>query len=114
MDILKTIYTYFFPSIVSVMITLIAQQMIYKNNFCPIIESRLSLSTISLVAYGVVYILWLSRCDYMWLSIIFGFLSLGYIFITWFFCLDRRLTHTKVELDVKEEKAFERMIDEQK
>lgn len=113
LDILKTIYTYFFPSIVSIMITLIAQQMIYKNEFCSIIEKKLALSIILLVIYGVVYITWLSRCD-MCLSIIFGILSLGYIFVTWFFCLDRKLTHMNENIDVKEKKAFERIIDEQK
>ena len=33
LNVSKTIYTYFFPSIASVMITLIAQQKIYKSEY---------------------------------------------------------------------------------
>ena len=112
LNVSKTIYTYFFPSIASVMITLIAQQKIYKSEFCSILDNRLTLSTLLLVIYGVIYIMWLSRCD-MCLSIILGILSLAYIFVTWFFCLNHKLTHMKDDLKVKEEKALERIIDKQ-
>ena len=101
LSISKIIYTYFFPSIASSMITLIIQKAFYKNDFCGIDENKIGLSSLLLVAYGVIFISCLSRFN--WISaIVFGVFSFIYMIVTWFCCLDKEITHNN---PVAEERA---------
>lgn len=96
LDILKMIYTYFFPSIAALMITLIIQKAVYDEESCSIADNKVLLSSLLLIVYGVIYI----SCLFEWgllTSVLFGAFSIIYMIITWFFCLDKKITHNIVD-----------------
>lgn len=101
LSVLKMIYTYFFPSIVSIMITLIIQKAVYQNDTCGIDNARIRLSSLLLVFYGVSFITCLSQFNLIY-AIVFGAFSIIYMIVTWFFCLDKEITQNN---PVAEERA---------
>lgn len=113
LSVLKMIYTYFFPSIASTMITLIIQKACYKNDSCGIADNRVFLSAMLIVIYGVLFISCLSNYS-MCTAMFFGVCSVLYMLATWFFCLDKKITHNAMDPEVKERAALKRAINEEK
>lgn len=105
LDISKMVYTYFFPSIASSMITLIIQKTVYDAESCAIADNRGGLSSLLIIAYTVAYI----SCLHEWnksTSIFFGVFSVIYMLVTWFFCLDKKITHNIVDPAIEERAAL--------
>ena len=92
LDIFKMIYTYFFPSIAASMITLIIQKAVYDSESCSIADNKVGLSSLLIIVYGVIFISCLSEWG-KFTSIFFGASSIIYMILTWFFCLDKKITH---------------------
>lgn len=111
LDICKMIYTYFFPSIVSSMITLIIQKAVYdgEGDSCSIADNRLGLSIILIIVYGVIFLSCLSEWNLL-TSIVFGVFSLVYMMVTWFFCLDKKITHNIIDPVTEERAALKKAI----
>lgn len=106
--ILKCIYTYFFPSIVGLMVTLIIQKAYYNQKSYGIAENRIFLSSIFLAIYCVIFVTCLSSYNFG-TALFFGISSFLYIIIVLRFCLDKNITHP---IDpVKEERdAYKKIL----
>lgn len=107
----KTIYTYFFPSIASTMITLIIQKSFYDKKSYGIESGMIAFSSIILVVYSVIFVSCISQFNYS-TSIIFGGFSLLYISVTWNFCLDKKITENVYHSDpvAEERNALKKVI----
>lgn len=92
LEILRCVYTYFFPSIAGLMVTLIIQKAYYNQEAYGIAENRIFLSSISLVIYCVIFLSCLSNYNFE-AALVFGVSSFLYIIIVVRFCLDESLTH---------------------
>lgn len=106
--IFRCIYTYFFPSIAGLMITLIIQKAFYNQEAYGIAENRIFLSSISLVVYCVIFLSCLQNYNFG-TALFFGVSSLLYIIIVVVFCLDKNIIHP---IDpVKEERdAYKKIL----
>lgn len=107
----KTIYTYFFPSIASSMVTLIIQKSVYDDTSCSIADNKTFLSCIALIIYCVVFLSCLSQFNQI-SAIVFGVSSFIYMVITWFFCLDKKITKKTKDPKTKERDAYKKAIGE--
>ena len=112
-NILKMVYTYFFPSIAATMFTLIIQKTIYHNDSCGIANGRGFLSSILLAIYAVSFISCLYQYNLCTL-VVFGVFSLVYLMLTWLFCLDREITHNIKDPVAIERNALKRVINKNK
>lgn len=111
LTIFKTIYAYFFPSISSSMVTLIIQKAVYNDNYCSIADNRIVLSSLSLIFYSVFFLSCLAQFNLI-SAIVFGVISVIYMIITWFFCLDRKITHALKDPISEERCAYRKAIGE--
>lgn len=109
LDICKMIYTYFFPSIASSMITLIIQQAVYDSESCGIAENRVWLSNLLIILYSVIFLSCLSEWSLL-TAIVFGAFSIVYMIVTWFLCLDKKITHNTIDPAAEERAALKKAI----
>ena len=93
------------------MITLIIQKACYKNDSCGIADNRVWLSALLIVIYGVCFISCLSNYN-LCTAIVFCGCSIVYMVLTWFFCLDKEITHSVMDPAAKERAALKKAINE--
>lgn len=105
--IVRCIYTYFFPSIAGLMVTLIIQKAFYNQEAYGIAENRIFLSSIFLAIYCVIFLSCLSNYNFG-TALLFGVSSFLYIIIVVVFCLDKNIIHSSDP--VKEERAAYKKI----
>lgn len=110
---LKTIYTYFFPSIASSMITLIIQKAVYDDDSCSIADNRVLLSSLLLIFYGVTFLSCLIEWNLL-TTIVFGIVSIIYMIVTWLLCLDKKITHNIIDPVTEEREALKKAIAQNK
>lgn len=112
LDIFRAIYNAFFPSVVSVIFTMVVQGPIYKVEKSGIAKGKGTLTNIVTAFYVFFYILCMSYYN-RFTSIIFGSLSVSYIVIIWKYCLDKDVTKISKDPYVEEMEAYKKVINKQ-